>query len=431
MVSNEIVGGASSVIDHSGNLLRDAGLIGQAQLQVAQDARSEVGCTVGEYLVQAGLIDDDEITEFYHQTLKVPRLTQDRLQHIPHRAIAMIPQDLAAEFRVIPVSLDTDNTLTLAMSDPSNHHALDEIAFFTNCYIVRAVATQRQIAWCLAEYYGYVTALGDEVTRSPRKKTASKMPARFGSSAGTTRQSSDSGMFETGSKAIGTSDGIPEAVVDSVTQKYEQSRQIIRNGSVEISPEIYISDALSTADSGTLPPIAVVETKRNRTQHELSEPSAFGKSTLEAMDTLAFTESREQVIDCLLNAIGSHNRAIFFVVKRGEVCPWKSRGIHLSVTAQTLMVGDFSTLATVVRSQSPYYGAPNDEPTCAFLSVLLGDLPDYICVIPVVAGGRVIGVFYTDGPGADKRCEQMLAVTKAAGKALERIVRANRGRLAR
>jgi hypothetical protein len=49
------------------------------------------------------------------------------------------------------------------MGDPSDRHAVDEIAFFTGAYVVRAVATQMQIAWCLAHYYGHVTALGQRL----------------------------------------------------------------------------------------------------------------------------------------------------------------------------------------------------------------------------------------------------------------------------
>src|SRR3982750_80984 len=71
---------------------------------------------------------------------------------------------MAIELRAIPVSLDGDNTLPLvAMSDPSDRHAVDEIAFFTGSYVVRAVATQMQIAWCLAHYYGHVTGLGQRL----------------------------------------------------------------------------------------------------------------------------------------------------------------------------------------------------------------------------------------------------------------------------
>src|SRR5690348_2284847 len=89
---------------------------------------------------------------------------------------------MAIELRVIPVSLDNDNNLTVAMSDPSDRHAVDEIAFFTGSYVVRAVATQMQIAWCLAHYYGHVTALGERLLKpdgdKKRPRADSQPPLR-------------------------------------------------------------------------------------------------------------------------------------------------------------------------------------------------------------------------------------------------------------
>src|SRR5262249_44228521 len=67
-----------------------------------------------------------------------------------------------------------DNNLTVAMSDPSDRHAVDEISFFTGAYVVRAVATQMQIAWCLAHYYGHVTDLGERLMEEPGARPRAK-----------------------------------------------------------------------------------------------------------------------------------------------------------------------------------------------------------------------------------------------------------------
>src|SRR5438874_2244695 len=88
------------------------------------------------------------------------------LARLPAKVVSVIPSDMAIELRAIPVSLDNDNNLTVAMSDPSDRHAVDEIAFFTGTYVVRAVATQMQIAWCLAHYYGHVTHLGQRLLKT-------------------------------------------------------------------------------------------------------------------------------------------------------------------------------------------------------------------------------------------------------------------------
>ncbi|MBV8757233.1 MAG: hypothetical protein JO257_08170, partial [Deltaproteobacteria bacterium] len=120
----------------------------------------EHGGTLGEQLVASGVVTDEKLTDFYKSRLLVPQVNPNTLARLPAKVVAVIPSDMAIELRAIPVSLDADNNLTIAMSDPSDRYAVDEIAQFSGAYVVRAVATQMQIAWCLAHYYGHVTELG-------------------------------------------------------------------------------------------------------------------------------------------------------------------------------------------------------------------------------------------------------------------------------
>jgi Type II secretion system (T2SS), protein E, N-terminal domain len=148
------------VADDAGALLVRSGLVSSNALDDARARVANVGGTLGEQLVTTGAISDDDLTDFYRSRLLVPQVNPNMLARLTPKVVATIPSDMAIELRAIPVSLDGDNNLTVAMSDPSDRHAVDEIAFFTGAYIVRAVATQMQIAWCLAHYYGHVTALG-------------------------------------------------------------------------------------------------------------------------------------------------------------------------------------------------------------------------------------------------------------------------------
>jgi len=141
-------------------------LVSSAALDEVRAKVADSGGTIGEQLVNANIVDDDKLTKFYKQRLLVPQVNPNTLARLPAKVVAVIPSEMAIELRAIPVSLDNDNNLTVAMSDPSDRHAVDEIAFFTGAYVVRAVATQMQIAWCLAHYYRHVTALGRSLTRA-------------------------------------------------------------------------------------------------------------------------------------------------------------------------------------------------------------------------------------------------------------------------
>jgi hypothetical protein len=162
-----------SVADDAGALLVRSGLVTSSALDDARMRITTEGGTVGEALVAAGAVDDEALTDFYRQRLLVPRVNPNSLARLPMSVVTSIPADLAVELRAIPVGLAGDGTLTVAMSDPSDRHAVDEIASRTGAYVVRAVATQMQIAWCLANYYGHVTALGQRLLQEePTARTA-------------------------------------------------------------------------------------------------------------------------------------------------------------------------------------------------------------------------------------------------------------------
>ncbi|HEX2689683.1 MAG TPA: hypothetical protein VHN14_23860, partial [Kofleriaceae bacterium] len=169
--------------DDAGALLVRSGLVSAKALDEARARVASIGGTLGEQLVIQSVVSDDDLTDFYRSRLLVPQVNPNLLARLSPKVIATIPSDMAIELRAIPVSLDGDNNLTVAMSDPSDRHAVDEIAFFTGAYIVRAVATQMQIAWCLAHYYGHITALGQRLlyateSTSPIQAAISEAPQR-------------------------------------------------------------------------------------------------------------------------------------------------------------------------------------------------------------------------------------------------------------
>jgi hypothetical protein len=159
------------VAEDAGSILIRAGAVSSAQVQLARQRVAAVGGTISESLVAAGAISDDTLTEFYRTRLMVPQVDGQALQKISPKTIGLIPADVAIECRVIPVSMDRDGNLTIAMSEPSNTRAVDELVFFTGSYVVRNVATQQQIAWCLSNYYKY--SVGNETPALAKARTAS------------------------------------------------------------------------------------------------------------------------------------------------------------------------------------------------------------------------------------------------------------------
>jgi hypothetical protein len=169
--------------DDAGALLVRTGLITDQALLAARQSRAQAGGTIGEHLVLSGIVADEALTEFYRSRLLVPRVNPNSLARLPSNVVEAIPVDMAIEFRCVPVALDREGNLTCAMSDPSDSHAVDEIGFFTSKYVVRAVATQMQIAWCLAHYYGHITELGRRLLKPSAAGGAAVAPATPGPDA--------------------------------------------------------------------------------------------------------------------------------------------------------------------------------------------------------------------------------------------------------
>src|SRR5262249_13606421 len=126
--------------DSAGVLLLRSGIVTPDQLTAAHGARQQEGGTLGYHLVRLGLVEEEKLAEFYRHRLMVPRLRRGDLERIKLKVIERVPRDMAAEFRIIPTDVDKEGNLTLAMSDPADTHAVDEAAFFTGHYVMRASA---------------------------------------------------------------------------------------------------------------------------------------------------------------------------------------------------------------------------------------------------------------------------------------------------
>ena len=135
------------------SLLLRAGIVRAEQLTEAQRLRGRNGGTVGEWLVRLGALTEQQLVDFYHLRLLVPRVTATQLQRVSPEVLATLPPDMATEFRVFPVSLDAGRALTLAMADPSDTHVAEEVAFYTGRPCHRAVAALSDILAAIDRHY--------------------------------------------------------------------------------------------------------------------------------------------------------------------------------------------------------------------------------------------------------------------------------------
>ena len=140
-----------------GELLIKAKLLNNDQLQRALDEQKQSGGRIGEHLMRLGYVTEEDILDCLSQQFGVPSIN---LQHfeIDDSIIRLIPADVARKYQFIPVS-KTGATLTVAMSDPTNVFAMDDITFITGYRVEPVVASEEALRGAIDRYYGTTHAI--------------------------------------------------------------------------------------------------------------------------------------------------------------------------------------------------------------------------------------------------------------------------------
>ena len=135
-----------------GEILVRENLISPQHLREALDYQREHGGRLGFNLVKLGLVSDDMITAVLSRQYGIPSVNLE-LFHIDESVLRLIPQEVAQKYSVLPLSR-VGATLTLAMVDPTNVFAMDDIKFMTGLNVEPVVVAEASIQQAIAKYYG-------------------------------------------------------------------------------------------------------------------------------------------------------------------------------------------------------------------------------------------------------------------------------------
>jgi type IV pilus assembly protein PilB len=135
-----------------GDLLLKAKLITQDQLDAALKSQREEGGKMGEALVRVGAVSENDITETLSQQFGVPSIDLASFEIDPS-VIKIVPGDVARKYGVLPVN-KTGATLTIAMGDPTNVFAMDDIKFMTGYNVEPVVTSAVALRKAIDRHYG-------------------------------------------------------------------------------------------------------------------------------------------------------------------------------------------------------------------------------------------------------------------------------------
>jgi type IV pilus assembly protein PilB len=140
-----------------GELLLKENMVTPQQLQEALTHQKMNGGKLGKAFVSLGYVRDEEITSLLSRQYGVPSINLDHFEVDP-AIIKIIPAETSRKYQILPLSR-SGATLTIAMADPTNVFAMDDIKFMTGYNVEPVVASETSLEDAIEKYYGSTRSL--------------------------------------------------------------------------------------------------------------------------------------------------------------------------------------------------------------------------------------------------------------------------------
>jgi len=137
-----------------GELLLKEKRITPEQLQEALNYQRQNGGKLGYNLIKLGYVKDEEITALLSKQYGVPSIALTQFEIDP-AVVKLVPAETALKYQIVPLSR-AGATLTIAMTDPTNVFAMDDLKFMTGYNVEPVVASETAVVDAIQKYYGKV-----------------------------------------------------------------------------------------------------------------------------------------------------------------------------------------------------------------------------------------------------------------------------------
>jgi len=134
-----------------GELLLDRGIINQAQLDQSLEVQKAKGGLIGEILVDLGFVKEDDIAQALTAQYGFPYLPLGNYD-VDIEITGIIPGRVARQYLLVPID-KIGNNLTLAMSNPLNVQAIEDVELLSGCSVQTFVSTSSDIKKAIEKYY--------------------------------------------------------------------------------------------------------------------------------------------------------------------------------------------------------------------------------------------------------------------------------------
>jgi Type II secretion system (T2SS), protein E, N-terminal domain len=410
--------------DMPGALLLRTGVLRPADLTVAAALQEQDGGSFGECLVRLGFIDEEALAEFYKTRLMIPRVPNHRLVDVSKKVLALVQADMAAEFRVLPIELDGDG-LVLAMADPTDNHAVDEVSFFADRFIVRVVATESGVRDGIERHYG---------VRFTSPRAADRYGARIAQAM----------KHKPGPSTEAPPDRPPNP--SPPPPKPKEPPPAAKPSKEELEEQIVLLTQVKHRDDTPLPmpmpppddyeplyaldePILLTQRKETPPERKRSDTlPGFAQMTVPdpPLARLRASRDRDEIAAAVLDYVALlMRRGAFFVMKKSILIGHDARGTDIdraTVRKLVINVEAPSLFRDVIASRLPYRGPLPETPANRAFAHALGGVSTEVLVMPVAVRDRVIAVLFADGAAQPLPDAALHATVREAGLAYERLI---------
>ena len=440
-----------------GALLLRSGVLRPGDLAAAAALQERDGGSFGECLVRLGYMEEDQLADFYQRRLMITRVPDHRLVDVSKKALDVVPADMAAEFRVVPLEIDAENHLVLAMADPTDNHAVDEVAFFADRFLVRVVATESAVRDAIERHYGvHFTSprAADQVARvaQPMSESHPGTPARqsppppkptlLQTPAATVKPGPATEAPPTRQPNPSPPPAEPKAPPTPKPSKQALEEQIVLLTKVKYAdatplpmpvppPDDYQPEYLPQHDEPillTTPKTAAAERPKRDTL------PGFAQFTVPdpPLARLRAAAHRDEIAAAVLDYVALlMRRAVFFVMKKSILIGHDVRGANIDLGAVRKLVINVeapSLFRDVIASRLPYRGPLPETPANRAFSHALGGVSNEVLLMPLAVRDRVIAVLFADGASQPLPDATLHATVREAGLAYERLILESKAR---
>ncbi len=464
----------------AGTLLLESGIIDESQLQKALSASVASGRTFVQTLIYLGYVNDKELASFFASRLHIPLAEKSLFLRLPEFITRLIPLDIVLTHRTIPVMLH-QGVLHMAMSDPTNREAIEEISFITGYSASPVAAPEGLLEQAMEEYYGIPPDNTLEEIQQISKNAQPTLPSEIPilSQIAKTKNNSAS-HFETLPRPFepastpkendtGPVTGLPTQQPNNIDQPMviepasgelaelfgmaSKDDEIIhltkaKNPSVTSINAAIVkkvqsvlrqniekeSSASAIPSNQSIPSNSKIEKAGTPNPPDADEPANIEfppiKDAAEAKYLVENASERDEIASTLIQFSRTFmERVVIFIIKKDMLVGWMGTGPGIrknQIKGIILPLSSPSVFRTTKETQTDYFGSmPRTSTNDMFLAALGEVRPRQVLLIPITVRQKAICILYGDcggQPGFRKDLGSVHLLALDASLAFERII---------